>query len=209
MADQIELATITVRLQEKRIVTAPRQHQMSSVFAWMNMVGLDQVLSKVSDDAPLGPEHSLASLLHGQRLKLGVAKDALLPAGFMPVIYDGRLLVGVTPQDNRLRAQQLVLRQEKSELEFWGKALEEEFKSYRGYIVRKHEEFKLDGAGVAATVLRCETAVGNDAWAYDVWLIQRAEKPTNLYVVEFARVKKGGDEQLPAVEAAVRGIKVW
>lgn len=207
MQDQIDLATITVRLAEKRMVEQPRRHSISSIFAWLNGVGLDRVLTRIPDDATLHGEWSLRRLFQGAPFRLATGSGELLPAGFLPVYYDATHLLGATPQDNRLSVQLFKLRQS-GDLGFWADALSEECRTFRGYIVRAREEVKLTEPGLKAVRLRCETAIGTETWSYDVWLIQRAIRPQYLYVVEYARVKKQAEEHLPAIEESVRGIEI-
>lgn len=207
MQDRIDLATITVRLQEKRMIEQPRRHSISSNFAWLNGIGLDRVLTQIPTDASLHGEWSLRRVFQGPPFRLATGSEALLPAGFLPVFYDDTQLLGATPQDNRLSVQYFKLRQ-KGDLGFWADALAEECKSFRGYIVLGREEVKLRDGGLKGVRLRCETAIGTETWAYDVWLIQRASRPNYLYVVEYARVKKQAAEHLTAIETAVQGIGI-
>lgn len=206
MQDQIDLATVRVTLEEKQLVAQPRRYALASVFAWMNQVGLDSILEPISSDAHLDGEFSLHRLFFGPRFQLATGSQELLPEGFLPVLYTGWKLTGVTPQDDRLRVQLLELRQQ-GDLAFWTDALAEEFRSQRGYIVKAPEAFKMTDPRLRAVALRCETAVGGAPWAYDAWLIQSPEEPKKLIVVEYARVKKSPDEKLATVEQAVRGLK--
>jgi hypothetical protein len=50
--------------------------------------------------------------------------------------------------------------------------------------------------------------MASEPWSYDVWLVQKADAPKDLYVIEFGRAAKDKDKFIKAVEEAIRGIKI-
>ena len=121
LQDKVDLATITVQLEEKALEPLPARHRSSSPFSWINEVGLDHLQRQLPQEMPLSGEGRLTRLVRGPQFRLGVAPGDLLPSGFVPVWYAKSLLWGATPEDYRLRVSCFRVRQ-KGNLDFWGQA---------------------------------------------------------------------------------------
>lgn len=211
LADQVDLSTITVRLEEKYPdqVTTPRR--TSTPFEWMRQVGIEQTLEFIPEDAPMSRRKLL---LLGPEFMLGTADGAPAPEGFVPLLMTRSRLVAATPEDSRLRAQYFKMRQQQGrKIDFWAQALEAELEQNRGYMLLSSDPFALEESDEhPAWHLATETIFSGETWLYDLWVVTDADSPRELVVIEYARPKRleteKGAELLGNIEEAIRKLEL-
>lgn len=210
LTDKIDLATITVQLQEKaqqaNMVKTPRQ-RAGGPFAWFDLVGIEQTMQGAPPDAPIDGGGFLGHLPWRPRFELGGKNEANLPDNFAPAMSTRHSLLGATPEDYRLRANMFDLRQSNG-LDFWAKALETDLRERRGYEVKTAEETTLKQKDLAAKVIHCTTTFAGETWAYDVWLVHKKGKEKRILVIEFAREAKDAQTYAASIESAIEGVQL-
>jgi hypothetical protein len=207
MTHKTDWATIGVELTARIVDQAQRAYRQlpANRFGWINAVGLDGVLAQVGSQARLRGEVSAGRILFGRRFRLGVEGNTLVPAQFVPLYYDGRVLLAATAEDHRLRVQALPTHQE-SDLDFWAKALREELIRIRGYDVEEPAKAELTQKGLECRRLKARSVFGGEPWLYDIWLVRHPGREKELLAIEFARTPKGDETYRASIEQAVKGL---
>lgn len=207
LSDRVELATVSVQLQEKELVERPHQQRAGTPFGWIYALGMDAALAQVPAQAKLDGDGWWRRTFLGPRFRFGLPAGQLLPAGFVPLMYDERQLLAATPENHRLRVVRLETHQTGT-LDYWTRAVADEFRESRGYVVPAAQAVELKNKALAARVLRCSTNLNSQPWQYDLWLVQKTADPKTLYAIEYARPKIADAETLKAIEAAIAGFEV-
>jgi hypothetical protein len=207
LSDRVELATVCVQLQEKELVQRPHQQRAGTPFGWIYALGMDAALAQVPAQAKLDGDGWWRRTFLGPRFRFGLPAGQLLPAGFVPLMYDERQLLAATPENHRLRVVRLETHQT-GMLDYWTRAVADEFRETRGYVVPAAQAVELKNKALAARVLHCSTNLNSQPWQYDLWLVQKTADPKILYAIEYARPKTADAETLKGIEAAVAGFEV-
>ena len=208
LSDQIDLATITVHLEEKFLDQAPAPRRTSTPYAWMNETGIDQTLAVVDAD----PSMSRGTIFCGPKFRLATEGKAPVPHGFVPLEMRRDYIMAGTPEDSRLRVRTFKIpREQKGDMEFWRAAFRKELADNRGYDVKSATaEFAMNDPDLEAARFTAEVNYSGEKWAYDAWIIRDKEEPNEFVTVEFARLKandgKDGYNYNSSVEKAVAGI---
>lgn len=215
LADRVELATITVTLMQKEVERADPRFQPSTVFFWINRIGMKELLQASPGRMDRG---GWIRGLARHEFSLNVASGRRMPEGFVTVRDDGAELTGVTAEGYRLRVTRFELDQDGS-AEFWGKSLREQLEKYRGYLVSEAKPMDGMNAGLEGYKLQSTGAIGGTPWSYCVWLVSEPqahrrwlapwrERPRELFVIEYAQPQSAAAERIAAAAAAARGFKL-
>ncbi|HMX62584.1 MAG TPA: DUF4349 domain-containing protein [Candidatus Sumerlaeota bacterium] len=208
LSDQVDLATITVHLEEKFLDQAPAPRRTSTPYAWMNETGIDQTLAVVDAD----PSMSRGTIFCGPKFRLATEDKAPVPHGFVPLEMRRDYIMAGTPEDSRLRVRAFKIpKEQKGDMEFWRAAFRKELADNRGYDVKSTTaEFAMNDPDLEAARFTTEVNYSGEKWVYDAWIIRDKEEPNEFVTVEFARLKandgKDGYNYNSSIEKAVAGI---
>ncbi len=210
LADQVDLATVTVRLEEKFLDQASSPRRQSTPFSWMAWTGIETTLAPIAE----GTSMSRHGLFQGPKFQLATPDEAPAPEGFVPLHMTRLVVIAGTPEDFRLRARFFTVPEsQKGSIEFWAKAMESELASNRGYLIRKSAAFEATDAELEAWRVETEVTFSGEKWLYDLWIVREKDEPQEFVTVEFARLKSsepegGKADALDRVLEAVKGIRL-
>ncbi|MCE5229856.1 DUF4349 domain-containing protein [bacterium] len=202
LANQVDLATITVNLRE-RPVEKPRTEPRLNTdrFAWIDELGVDKLQAEVWKGAPLGGPGLATRMLVGPAFRFDV------PAGFVPLWFDGERLLATTPEDFRVRLLMVETRQTAS-LDFWVETLKAELGQRRGYQVIETGNAALTSKALEGRRLRARSGHGGEEWNYDLWIVRRADLPRSIAVIEYASLSSQADPRVAPVAQSVGTLKL-
>ncbi|MEN6625927.1 MAG: DUF4349 domain-containing protein [Candidatus Sumerlaeia bacterium] len=201
LANQVDLATITVNLSERPVVktTGPRR-LASNRFEWIDWIGVDRLQGEVYG-AKLSGTPLPSRMLVGPGYRLEV------PDGFVPLWFSSDRLIATTPEDFRMRLLMVEARQAAS-LDFWAETIKTELVQRRGYQVTEAGEAKLDDAALEGRHLRASVNSGGEAWEYDLWVVRRRAMPGRIAVIEYATVGGKDDPRRAKVMDSIGNLEL-
>ncbi|MCC6545829.1 DUF4349 domain-containing protein [Candidatus Sumerlaeota bacterium] len=204
LSDQVDLATITVHLEEKFLDQAPAPRRTSTPYAWMSETGIEQTLATVEPEASL----RRGSLFCGSKFRLSKTDANALPDGFVMLEADREYFMAGTSEDFRLRARYFEIdRKQKAGMDFWRDALQNELVNNRGYNVTSTSAFTPNDQDLEGFKLESEVSYSGEKWNYHVWVIRDKEEPNEFVTVEYAHLA-GKGASADAVEQQVMQIEM-